>query len=110
MADPAAIAAVKVQLPDEAVTLGVTDAYIAALLDVPTTQTKTILASWRAIAAKTVMVEDVSESGSSRTSRLHENAREMITIWQARADMEDKLAVTDTLGHGRFASHKATRV
>jgi hypothetical protein len=110
VADQSAIDAVKAQLPDEADALGVSDTIIGDLLDSGLTQTKTILASWRAIAAKTIMVEDVSESGSSRTSRLHENAREMITMWQGRSDVEDKLALTDPLGRGRFASHKATRV
>lgn len=110
MADQLMIDAVKLQLADEATDLGFTDELIGTLLDGGTSQTKTILAGWRAIAAKSAATEDVSESGSSRTVRLHERAIEMIRDWQARADVEDKLALTDPLGRGRFASHRATRV
>ncbi|AAN02077.1 gp23 [Mycobacterium phage Barnyard] len=110
MADQSAIDAVKLQLADEANDLGITDIAIGAWLDSGLSQTKTILAGWRAIAAKSAATEDVSESGSSRTVRLHERAVEMIRDWQARSDAEDKATVTDTLGRGRFASHRATRV
>lgn len=110
MADQSAVDSVKLQLADEASDLGFTDAIIGALLDDGVTQTKIILAGWQAIAAKSAATEDISESGSSRTIRLHERAIEMIRTWQTRADLEDKLILTDPLGRGRFASHKITRV
>lgn len=90
MADQAAIDSVKIHLADEAVDLGITDIIIGGWLDSGLTQTKSVLAGWRAIAAKTVGTEDVSESGSSRTIRLHERAIELIRDWQARADAEDQ--------------------
>lgn len=110
MADQSAIDAVKLQLADEATDLGFTDTIIGNLLDSGLTATKAILAGWQSIAAKSAATEDVSESGSSRTLRLHERAVEMIRTWQAKADLEDKLLLTDPLGRGRFASHKITRV
>ena len=110
MATEEAIAAVALHLPDEAEDLGLDENTVAALIDSGLTQTKVILTAWRMIAAKTIMVEDVSESGSSRTNRVHDNAREMIAIWQSRSDAEDKALLTDGLGRGRFASHRATRV
>lgn len=110
MADQSAIDSVKLQLADEASDLGFTDQMISDLLDSGLTQTKTILAGWRSIAAKSAATEDISESGSSRTIRLHERALEMVRDWQGRADFEDKSLLTDGLGRGRFASHKATRV
>lgn len=110
MATDEAIAAVQLQLADEAIDFGIDEDLISVWLDSGVTQTKAILSAWRVIAAKSVMVEDVSESGSSRTNRIHENAREMILLWQARADAEDKALLTDGLGRGRFASHRATRV
>lgn len=94
MADQAAIDSVKIQLADEAETLGIDEIVIESWLDSGLTQTKAILAGWRAIAAKTVGTEDVSESGSSRTIRLHERAVELIRDWQARADAEDQLSGT----------------
>ncbi|AZS12561.1 hypothetical protein HWB99_gp025 [Mycobacterium phage DrLupo] len=110
MAEQSAIDAVKLQLADEANDLGITDVVIGGWLDSGLTETKTILAGWRAIAAKSAATEDVSESGSSRTIRLHERAIEMIRDWQSRADAEDKATMTDPLGRGRFASHRITRV
>ncbi len=94
MADQAAIDSVKIQLADEAESLGIDDIVIESWLDSGLSQTKAILAGWRAIAAKTVGTEDVSESGSSRTIRLHERAVELIRDWQARADAEDQLSGT----------------
>lgn len=94
MADQAAIDSVKIQLADEADDLGIDDIVISSWLDAGLTQTKAILAGWRAIAAKTVGTEDVSESGSSRTIRLHERAVELVRDWQARADAEDQQSGT----------------
>jgi len=88
------IDAVKIHLPDEAEALGITDAVISGWLDGGLSGTKTVLASWRSIAAKTVGVEDISESGSTRTQRLHERSIEMIRDWQARADAEDSITGT----------------
>jgi hypothetical protein len=110
VADQAAIDAIKAQLPDSPETFGVTDAFITAMLDAGTTRTKTILAGWRAVAAKASTTEDITENSSSRTIRLSDRAEERIRDWQARADVEDKLAITDPLGRQRFASHRATRV
>lgn len=89
MADQAAIDAVKLQLPDEAIALGITDQVISGQLDSGTTQTKTILFCLRGLAAKIASVEDVQESGSSRTTRFHDRIMSMITDWQSRSDAED---------------------
>lgn len=91
MATQAEIDAVKIQLPDEADDLGVTDAIISSQID-SVGQTKTILFGLRAIAAKIASVEDVSESGSSRTVQFHNRVMAMITDWQARSDAEDTAA------------------
>lgn len=90
MADQATIDSVKIHLADEAEDLGIDDIVIENWLDSGLSLTKTILAGWRAIAAKTASTEDVSESGSSRTIRLHERAVELVRDWQARADAEDQ--------------------
>ena len=90
MATQAAIDSVKIQLADEAADLGIDDTTVAGWLDSGLTQTKAILYGWRAIAAKTVGTEDVSESGSSRTIRLHERATALVIDWQARSDAEDQ--------------------
>lgn len=90
MATQAAIDSVKIQLADEAEELGIDEIVIESWLDSGLSETKSILAGWRAIAAKTVGTEDVSESGSSRTIRLHERAVEMVRDWQARSDAEDQ--------------------
>jgi hypothetical protein len=90
VADQAAIDSIKIHLADEALDLGITDEIIGGWVDSGLTQTKSILAGWRAIAAKTVGTEDVNESGSSRTIRLHERALELVRDWQSRADAEDQ--------------------
>lgn len=109
MADQATIDSVKIQLADEAEDLGITDVLIESWLDSGLSQTKSILAGWRAIAAKTVGTEDVNESGSSRTIRLHERAVELVRDWQARADAEDQLAGSLPV-KARGASRTAVRV
>lgn len=109
MAEQAAIDSVKIHLADEAVDLGITDEVIGGWIDSGLTQTKAVLSGWRAIAAKTVGTEDVSESGSSRTIRLHERAIELIRDWQARADAEDQQS--GTLPAKQFARlHTSVRV
>lgn len=110
MADPAKITSVKLQLPDEAATLlGIDDTAIAIWLDSGQTVTHAILSAFRAIAAKTSMMTDISESGSTRNmSILNSNARQMITYWQTMADRED--AESDITITPRFRSHRATRV
>lgn len=109
MADQAAIDSVKIHLADEAQELGIDDVVIEAWLDSGLSQTKTILAGWRGIAAKTVGTEDVSESGSSRTIRLHERALELVRDWQARADAEDQQSGT-LPAKQRGASRTVSRV
>lgn len=81
MATAAEIDAVKLQLPDEAEAFGITDQVISDQIDSGKTQTKTILFSLRAIAAKATALEDISESGSSRSQRLHERVLELIRDW-----------------------------
>lgn len=93
MASQAAIDAVRIQLPEESKTLGITDVLISSQLD-SLSQTKTILFFLRAIAAKVASLESISESGSSRTTMFHQNLMSMITDWQARADQEDAMAGT----------------
>jgi hypothetical protein len=109
VADQAEIDAVKIHLANEAADLGVDDAIIGSWIDSGLSQTKSVLAGWRAIAAKTVGVEDVSENGSSRTVRLHERAIELIRDWQARADAEDTvIGVLPPKAHAKV--HTAVRV
>jgi hypothetical protein len=88
MATQAEIDAVKIQLPDEATDFGLTDTIIGSEID-SAGQTKAILFGLRAIAAKIASIEDVSESGSSRTVQFHNRVMAMIADWQARADAED---------------------
>lgn len=110
MADQASIDAVKLQLPDPAIVaeFGFDDTTIGAVLDSGSSISQTILAVWRAIAAKTATFTDVNESGSSRNlTALHNNAREMVTIWQAQVDKEMNSAGTELVR--RFASHRVTR-
>ena len=107
MATTAQIATVKLVLPDEAVSLGVTDDIISSQIDAVGV-TKTVLFSLRAIAAKIASVEDITESGSSRTQKFHDRLMLMITDWQARADAEDMQ--TGTLPPKMHAKlHTATR-
>lgn len=88
MADQAAIDSVKIQLPSEAAQYGITDAIIGSQLD-STTQTKTIVFFLRAIASKVASLEDITESGSSRSTNFHNNLMAQIADWQARSDAED---------------------
>lgn len=88
MATQAEIDAVRIQLPDEATDLGVTDTIINSEID-SVGQTKTILFGLRAIAAKIASIEDISESGSSRTIQFHNRIMAMIADWQTRSDAED---------------------
>jgi hypothetical protein len=108
MADQAAVTRVLLQLPDESPTMGFGADTVAALLDAPTTETKVILAGWRAVAAKAAAMGDVNESSSSRTNPLFDRAAQMIPIWQARADSEDMAAGTNVRQRG--ASRTAVRV
>jgi hypothetical protein len=108
VADQATIDSVKLQLPEEASEFGITDDIISAQVDA-TNQTKAILFCLRAIAAKVAGIEDVSESGSSRTLQFHSRLMAMITDWQARADAEDQQAGT-LPAKQRGVSHTAVRV
>lgn len=90
MATATEIAAVQLQLPDEAESMGVDETIIGTFLDSGLSQTKTILASWRAIAAKAATTTDVNESGSSRTMPIFDRAKQMVDFWQLRSDTEDQ--------------------
>lgn len=89
MATPADISAVTLQLPDEAGELGFGSQEIGDLLDSGLSQSRTILAILRGISAKASSFEDVSESGSSRTSRFFENIARLIEIWTQTVKDED---------------------
>jgi hypothetical protein len=92
MADSAQIAAVSLQIPDEAESLGFDTQAISDLLDSGLSQTKTILAVLNGMAAKSASIEDISESGSSRSSKFFDNLKALIDYWQSRADKEDIVA------------------
>jgi hypothetical protein len=109
MAQQADVDSVKAQLPDEADSFGLDDTMISSILDSGSTISQTILAGWRAIAAKTATFTDVNETGSSRNlSILNANAREMCTLWQTQVDKEMNSAGTELIR--RFASHTMKRV
>ncbi len=108
MADDATIQRVLIQLPEVAGDLGFTNVVIGTLLDANTSETKVILAGWKAVAAKAATMGDVSESSSSRTNPLFDRAAQMIAIWQKRSDDEDISAGTNVRQRG--ASHTAVRV
>src|ERR1051325_720353 len=94
MATEAAITAVKLQLPDEAEELGYNDSAISALLDSGLSQSRTILAVLRGISAKASSFEDISESGSSRSSRFFDNIKSLIDVWTQAVKDEDLAAGT----------------
>lgn len=108
MADAAVISRVLLQLPDESPEMGFDSVIVSTLLDGGTTETKVILAGWKAIAAKAATMGDVTESSSSRTNPLFDRANLMIPIYQAAADKEDLAAGTNVRQRG--ASHTAKRV
>ena len=109
MADSPAVTTIKLQLPDEAADFGIDSAAIEAFLATPLSQTKTMLACWRVIAAKAATITDVSESGSSRTMPIFDRAKLMIDFWQGRSDVEDQQSeVLPPRPHG--ASHTSVRV
>ena len=109
MADQSAIDSVKLQIPNEALALGITDEIIGSQLDSGVSQTKTILLMLRSVAAKSASIEDVSENGSSRTQRLNERVMTLIADWQARADAEDAAAGVIPF-RGNAVSRRITRV
>jgi len=94
MASDAAIQAVKLQVPDEAEELGFDDAAIGNLLDSGLSQSRTVLAVLRGISAKASSFEDISESGSSRTSRFFDNIKQLIDVWAQTVKDEDLAAGT----------------
>lgn len=108
MADQSAIDAVKLQIPDEAASLGFDDTAIGALLDGGLSSAKTILTVLRGMMAKAASLEDVSEAGSSRSTRFFDNLRQLIDVWQNVADKEDKTAGTNAKEGLRF--YTITRV
>jgi hypothetical protein len=108
VAEDVAIQRVLLQLPEVSVELGFDTTVIGLLLDAPTTETKVILAGWKAVAAKAATMGDVSESSSSRTNPLFDRAQLMIPIWQKRADDEDLASGTNVRQRG--ASRTAVRV
>lgn len=108
MASSAEIAAVTLQVPDEAESLGFDAPAISDLLDSGLSQTKTILAVLNGMAAKSASIEDVSESGSSRSSKFFDNLKMLIDYWQGRADKEDVVAGTAAKANARV--YTAVRV
>lgn len=90
MADPSAIAAVTLQLPDEAEELGFNAAAIGTLIDSGLTQTKTILTVLRGMSAKVAgIATSISENSSSRSTDFFNNLKSLIDYWQIVADKED---------------------
>lgn len=112
MADEAVVSAVLADLPEEADLFGVNSESVGILLDSGLTQTKATLASWRSVAARSSTMANVSESGSSRDlGRIFDNARQMIDVWQARADADDKANTVDPVtGKARARVSSAVRV
>ena len=111
MATPEDIAIVKSQILEESDSYGFDDAAISAMLDAGLSTTKTILAVWSGISAKTSSMVDVSESGSSRSlSQIHTNAQAMADWWKIKSDEEDRLLIPVKPKTGRIAFHSATRV
>lgn len=109
MAEQEAIDSVKLQLPDNIADFDLNDTSIGLLLDSGLSQTYTLLNAWRVIAAKTSMMTDISESGSSRNlSVLAINARQQVVYWQQMADREDNADGKEQIR--RFASHTAKRI
>ena len=100
MATEAAIKAVQLQIPDESEELGFDDAAISALLDSGLSQSRTILAILSGISAKASSFEDISEAGSSRTSRFFDNVKALIDFWNQKVKDED-------LGTGTVAKESA---
>lgn len=88
MASAADIDAVQLQVPDEAEEFGYTEAAISSLLDSGLTQFGTILTVLRGISSKAASFEDISESGSSRSSRFFDNLKALIDYWQGLVDKE----------------------
>lgn len=89
MADAATVAAVKLQIPEEAEELGFDDNAISSLIDSGLSQSRTILAVLRGISAKASSFEDISESGSSRTNRFFDNIKQLIDVWTQTVKDED---------------------
>lgn len=108
MANSSTIAAVQLQIPDEAVDLGFDNTAIGVLLDSGLTASKTILAVLRGISAKVSSYEDVSESGSSRSVQFFERVRQLIDVWQSVVDKEDVVAGTQAKAGARL--HTSVRV
>jgi hypothetical protein len=109
MANVAEINAVKLQIPDEAASLGFDDAAIGNLLDSGLSSVKTILTILRGMSAKASSFEDVSEAGSSRSSRFFDNLRQLIDVWQKLADKEDAATGVNKEKEG-LKFHTITRV
>lgn len=109
MADAAVVTAVKLQVPDEAESLGFNDAAISALLDSGLTQSKAILAVLRGMSAKAAsMASSITENSSSRTVDLFNNLQRLIEIWTGVVREEDITAGTHVKEGARI--HTAVRV
>lgn len=89
MADSTKVAAVMLQIPDEAAVVGYDTAAVGVLLDSGLTQTHTILAVLRGMVAKSAAFENITESGSTRDTQFFTNLNALLTYWQAQADKED---------------------
>jgi len=108
MATEAAIKAVQLQIPDESEELGFDDAAISALLDSGLSQSRTILAILSGISAKASSFEDISEAGSSRTSRFFDNVKALIDFWNQKVKDED--LATGTVAKESARIYTAVRV
>jgi hypothetical protein len=95
MATAAAINTVKMQIPDEAASLGFDDTAIGKVLDGGLSSSQTILTVLRGMMAKAASFEDVSESGSTRNSKFFDNLHRLIDVWQKIADKEDATTGTN---------------
>lgn len=108
MATEETLAAVKINIPDDADADGWDDAYIGTLLDAGLSITKTTLAFWAARVGKYANLVDISEAGSSRSlSQLFNQAQAMHQIWLDKSKLEDN-PVPET--RSRAAFHTLKRV
>lgn len=107
MADAAAIAEVRANIPDDAGD-DWNDTAIGLLLDSGLSVTKVTLSFWAGRVAKYSTLVDVSESGSSRQlSNKFNQAKTVYDMWLDRSKLEDNPPVVT---RSRIAFHTLKRV